>query len=285
VLDAGPDAVVYTAGGGTPIGGLVDGETYYAIVDSIGANSTVLRLAATRCGAVTKSADDNCTNTSVQPIDLTSTGSGKSHSLTVSGGTPSADAGAYGPRTIVLGSGAFRGVAVTASNSDDVAAVGISAGIAGTVAVNLAGSIDVTTVHTSAHIGGSAKVNCGTTCATNVTGANSAQSVRVAASNQYYELGLAGTLAVGGTVGVAVPVGVRVVDLTTNACMDSVFGSTGQRCLAGSYVVGVGEACVEFDCWVIRSVPDIDGHDVRAEVLAVAARWVRFDDSQSCAVR
>jgi hypothetical protein len=211
------DAVVYSAGGGTPIGNLVDGETYYVIIDSIGANSTVLRLAATRCGAVTSVADDNCTNASVQPIDLNATGSGKSHSLTVSGGTPSADAGAYGPRTIVLSSGAFRGVAVTASNSDDVAAVGISAGIAGTAAVNLAGSIDVTTVHTSAHIGGSAKVNCGTTCAENVAGANSSQSVRVAAANQYYELGLAATLAIAGTAGVAVPVGVRVVDLTTNA--------------------------------------------------------------------
>jgi malonate-semialdehyde dehydrogenase (acetylating)/methylmalonate-semialdehyde dehydrogenase len=31
-------------------------------------------------------------------------------------------------------------------------------------------------------------------------------------------------------------------ELTTRACMDSVFGSTGQRCLAGSFVVGVGGA-------------------------------------------
>ena len=31
------------------------------------------------------------------------------------------------------------------------------------------------------------------------------------------------------------------LDLTLNACMDSVFGSTGQRCLAGSFLVGVGE--------------------------------------------
>jgi len=32
------------------------------------------------------------------------------------------------------------------------------------------------------------------------------------------------------------------LDVTTDACMDSVFGSTGQRCLAGSFLVGVGEA-------------------------------------------
>jgi malonate-semialdehyde dehydrogenase (acetylating)/methylmalonate-semialdehyde dehydrogenase len=31
-------------------------------------------------------------------------------------------------------------------------------------------------------------------------------------------------------------------ELTTRACMDSVFGSPGQRCRAGSFVVGVGEA-------------------------------------------
>ena len=32
------------------------------------------------------------------------------------------------------------------------------------------------------------------------------------------------------------------LDVTLNACMDSIFGSTGQRCLAGSFLVGVGEA-------------------------------------------
>jgi len=32
------------------------------------------------------------------------------------------------------------------------------------------------------------------------------------------------------------------LDVTVAACMDSVFGSTGQRCLAGSFLVGVGDA-------------------------------------------
>jgi malonate-semialdehyde dehydrogenase (acetylating)/methylmalonate-semialdehyde dehydrogenase len=32
------------------------------------------------------------------------------------------------------------------------------------------------------------------------------------------------------------------LDATVDACMNSVFGSTGQRCLAGSIVVGVGDA-------------------------------------------
>ncbi len=47
------------------------------------------------------------------------------------------------------------------------------------------------------------------------------------------------------------------LDLTLNACMDSVFGSTGQRCLAGSFLVGVGEA------WA----------PLRERVLDTAASW------------
>jgi malonate-semialdehyde dehydrogenase (acetylating)/methylmalonate-semialdehyde dehydrogenase len=47
------------------------------------------------------------------------------------------------------------------------------------------------------------------------------------------------------------------LDLTTNACMDSVFGSTGQRCLAGSFLVGVGEA------W----------EPIRERILDTAASW------------
>ncbi|MFC1660484.1 CoA-acylating methylmalonate-semialdehyde dehydrogenase [Gemmatimonadota bacterium] len=47
------------------------------------------------------------------------------------------------------------------------------------------------------------------------------------------------------------------LDLTTNACMDSIFGSTGQRCLAGSFLVGVGEA------W----------EPLRERILDTAASW------------
>ena len=41
--------------------------------------------------------------------------------------------------------------------------------------------------------------------------------MRVAAANQFYHLGIAGALSIGGTAGVAVPVGVRVVNLDTYA--------------------------------------------------------------------
>jgi len=111
-------------------------------------------------------------------------------------------------------------VSVTATNSDDIAAVGVSAGFAGTAAVNISGAVAVVTANTTAHIGSDAKVNCDTTCATNVAGADPQQSVRVAAGNQYHELSIAATIAVAGTAGVGVGVGVHVVTLNTDAYID-----------------------------------------------------------------
>src|SRR5439155_14211294 len=148
---------------------------------------------------------------------------GKSHSIVASGMQPSRDASAYGPRQISAGStSGFRGVGVTATNSDDLAMVGISAGVGGTAAVNLAGAIDVSTINTSAYIGKNGLVNCGNvSCSNNLLGADAAQSVRVAAANQFYELGIAGSLAIGGTAGVAVPVGVRIVHINTDAFIDN----------------------------------------------------------------
>ena len=131
---------------------------------------------------------------------------------------PAGDASAFGPRTIVVTpDNNFRGVAVTARNGSDIAAVGIGAGFAGTAAVSLAGSIDVLTVNTTALIGASAHINCNATCEDNVAGAGVAQRVVVAANNNLYELGVAGSLAIAGGAGIAVPVEVRVINLTTDA--------------------------------------------------------------------
>ena len=201
------DAVVYSSGGGTPIGGLVDGQTYY-YQDAGGGRFSLLN----------KKASDGGT-----PVDLTSlpTDGGRSHSIVPGGKTPSADAGAIGPRQITATTSTFSGVAVTASNSDDLGSFGVGLGFSGAAAVTLAGSVNVDTVHTSAHIGSSAKVNCGATCADNVTGAGPSQSVRVAAENQFYELGIALTIAIGGSFGVSIPVAVRVATLDTNAYVGS----------------------------------------------------------------
>ena len=68
------DAVVYRNGGGTSIGGLVDGETYYVIK----VDATHVRLAATLSDA---------TATANRPIMLTSAGSGASQSLQLRPGT------------------------------------------------------------------------------------------------------------------------------------------------------------------------------------------------------
>ncbi len=136
------------------------------------------------------------------------------------GSAPAGDASASGPRTIAPITTPFSGVSVTATNSDDIAAVGISAGFAGTAAVNISGAVDVVTVNTSAHIGKSAQINCGATCAANVPSPSAEQSVRVAAGNQYYELGIAATLAIGGTAGVGVGVGVHLLTINTDAYID-----------------------------------------------------------------
>ena len=144
------DQVVYSAGGGIPIGGLVDGGEYYA--ENVG-------VACTNCLQLwTKKPADGGTK-----VILTDPGTdaGKSHSLVGAGNTPSGDASALGPRVITKGTDSFRGVAVTANNSDNLGAFGISFGFSGSAAVNLAGVVNVENIHTSAHIGDSAKINCG----------------------------------------------------------------------------------------------------------------------------
>src|SRR5262249_15253378 len=72
---------------------------------------------------------------------------------------------------------------------------------------------------------------------------NSAQSVRVAAADQYYELEVAASLAIGGEVGVAVPITVRVVNIDTyayigdganvHAAKDISITSNGQESIIG----------------------------------------------------
>ena len=62
------DAVVYSAGGGTPVGGLVDGGTYYVVMT--GPHS--FRLAATKCQAAPTTG--GCPGAVLQTIDLTPSG-------------------------------------------------------------------------------------------------------------------------------------------------------------------------------------------------------------------
>ena len=76
------DPVVYSAGGGTPIGGLVDGQTYYAIVLS----PDVIELAATACQA-TGPSGSGCAGIAQQPITLVAAdATGRAHSHRPVGG-------------------------------------------------------------------------------------------------------------------------------------------------------------------------------------------------------
>src|SRR4029077_1915820 len=200
------DKVVYSSGGGIPIGGLGDGGVYYAEGVTTG-NPTILQLSKTKGGAVIHITDPG-------------TDAGRSHSIVPDGHAPTGNGSDQGPREISVQTDSARGVAVTATNSDDIAGIGIAAGFSGTASVNLSGVVDVVKVNTSAYIGRSAKVNCGLTCASNVASADPLQSVRVAAANQFHELGVAASLAIGGTVGVGVGIGVHLVTLNTDAYID-----------------------------------------------------------------
>ncbi|MFN2609691.1 MAG: hypothetical protein ABR507_02275, partial [Actinomycetota bacterium] len=197
------DTVVYSSGGGTPIGGLVDGQTYYAKVSGLGPNQVQLR--ATKGGAAI-------------PLDA-SQSSGKSHSVVKQGAMPSADAAATGPRTISAAADTgFKGVAITATNSDDIATVAVSMAIGLSAGVAITGSIDIFTANTSAYVGKSARINCAPiTCAN--SGAGTSQSVLVAAANQFYGLEVAASAA-GGVAGIGPGVSVGIITLNTDAFID-----------------------------------------------------------------
>src|SRR5260370_20460683 len=133
------------------------------------AGRTRIKLPAGRCHAVGWVGDNKClepdgvTHTPVTPISLTSNGSGKSHSVVPQGTAPSGDASESGPRSIAAQDDPtpFSGVAVTATNSDDIAAVGVSARLSGTAPRHLSRAVAVVTANTSAHIRQNAMGNCG----------------------------------------------------------------------------------------------------------------------------
>ena len=199
---ANDDSVIYSAGGGTPIGNLVDGQTYYA--ENVSGNSLQLYTAKISDGGTVVHVTDPGPN------------AGRSHSIVKQSNLPAGDASAAGPRDIQNPEESFRGVAVTSTNSDDIAAVGIAAGIAGSAAVSISGVVTVVETHTDAHVGSNAKINCDRIagCGTNPGTQN---AVRVAAANQFYQLGITASLAIGGDAGVAVPVSVRLVKLNSDA--------------------------------------------------------------------
>ncbi len=221
---ASGDPVVYSSGGGTPIGGLVDGHVYYVIVVA-GAGSTTgptIELAATKCAATGASGDCGGTAGTVTPIALDkSVATGTSHSIVRQGQKPSASGSSLNPASTSLGTiSGFHGISVSATSSDMLAAVGVSAGFSGSAAVNLSGSVAVLTTTTTAHIGDAAVID-------------SHGDLRVTAGEAFHELGIAATVAVAGSVGAGAGAAVRVVNLDTEATI----GNTAHLTSSGDTVI------------------------------------------------
>jgi hypothetical protein len=187
------DVVTYRSGGGTPIGGLEDGGTYYVRKVTGG-----IQLRATSDGPV---------------ITLNrSVATGTDHSIVPDGEVPQpAASDVTGIRTVTADTITIRGLAVTATTRDDIVTIGISGGGSGTVAVNLGGAVNIVSATTSATIGAGATIN------SDRTGAHDEQSVLVAAGHVLRELSVGGALAVSGVVSVAPGVTVHVITLDTRA--------------------------------------------------------------------
>ncbi len=112
----------------------------------------------------------------------------------------------------------FHGVAVTATNKDDVETFTMSAA-GGAVGVAISAGVNVVNADTTAYIGDA------------TVAADAGADVHVAAGSDFHHLAVAGTLAVG-VVGVAPAVGVTVVGNTTQSYID-----TGATVTAGNDVV------------------------------------------------
>jgi hypothetical protein len=225
------EAVYYYTDGGNPIGNLPSSTptsggnpqyiVYYVIAGVNPANPDVIQLATSHDNAMNRIAITGLngsmatgtmhrivptTEVTVQNVGTTQKPSSETTAL-------AGDLLALTGQTLVSPTvnQQFQGVAVTAMNQDQIATAGVSGGGAGVVAVNVGGSVDVMTSKTLAHIDTGAQIN-----AVN-TGASATQSVIVAAANNYQQLGIAGALAISGTVSVAPGADVRVVNNTTKA--------------------------------------------------------------------
>jgi hypothetical protein len=109
-------------------------------------------------------------------------------------------------QTSVGTAGGFTGVAVGATNQDEIRTFTVTLGV-GSVAVAVSAGVDVVNATTQAYIGASANV---------AAGPGASASVVVGATDDFYHLSVGAGLAFG-AVGVAPSVGVNVITDTTNA--------------------------------------------------------------------
>ena len=188
-----------------PIGGLVDGATYYVVA---GRREHACKLADDKGGAGDRASARCGTGTLAQHRRVryrcrraTRAPSARARSTTRRSRRPSA---------------ASRSRRRTATTSPPSASAPASRARA---AVNLSGVVNVTTVeHVGAHRRSRRRSTARSSAATCTNpGANADQSVRVAAGNHYFELGVVAALAIGGGAGVGVGAGVRILELNTDA--------------------------------------------------------------------
>jgi len=135
----------------------------------------------------------------------------------------------------------FRGVAVTATNSDDVSSTGVAIGGAIGAAVSLTGSVQVVNATTLARIGKNAQVD--------TLGTSANQSVLVGAGNDFRSLGVAAGLSIAAAAAVTPVASVQVVNLSTSAVIDA------------SATVNAGNSVIV----------QADGHEKFTQVAAAAA--------------
>ncbi len=118
----------------------------------------------------------------------------------------------------------IKGLAVTATNQDDLKSYAVAGSLAGTAAVSVAGNINVLTNETIARIDDGATVNRDT------SDASGDQSVLVAAGTDLHHLGINGSAAFAGTASVAPAAGVAIFSNTTEASISTPnqFGNSAQ---------------------------------------------------------
>ncbi|MHB8787319.1 MAG: leukotoxin LktA family filamentous adhesin [Thauera sp.] len=147
----------------------------------------------------------------------------------LAGGSAALDA----TRTSSASASAHRGLAVTAVNRDDIKGFAVTGAAAGTAAVTLSGEVSVHQTDTRASIGSielaEGASHTGVQVNADNTGANAAQSVRVAAGNDSFHLGIAGALSASGTVGVGVGADVAAMQHATHAAIVDKSAVNAQR--------------------------------------------------------
>ncbi len=137
----------------------------------------------------------------------------------LAGGSAALDA----TRTSSASTSAHRGLAVTALNRDDIKGYAVTGAAAGTRGGDPVGEVSVHQTDTRASIGSielaEGASHTGVQVNADNTGANAAQSVRVAAGNDSFHLGIAGALSASGTVGVGVGADVAAMQHATHAAI------------------------------------------------------------------